>query len=35
MAVFLFNNPAIDKEILGEYLGKNKDFNVQVLNHFM
>lgn len=28
MAHFLFHNPAIDKEVLGEYLGKNKEFNI-------
>lgn len=31
-ASFLFNNPGIDKEVLGEFLGKNSEFNIEVLN---
>lgn len=35
IAKFLFENPAIDKEVLGEFLGSVKPLNVEVLNEFL
>jgi brefeldin A-resistance guanine nucleotide exchange factor 1 len=35
IARFLKENPAIDKEILGEFLGSNKPKNIEILQKFM
>eukprot|EP00357_Protocruzia_adherens_P036262 CAMPEP_0115010016 /NCGR_PEP_ID=MMETSP0216-20121206/23024_1 /TAXON_ID=223996 /ORGANISM="Protocruzia adherens, Strain Boccale" /LENGTH=567 /DNA_ID=CAMNT_0002378069 /DNA_START=397 /DNA_END=2097 /DNA_ORIENTATION=+ len=34
MASFLRNNPALDREVLGAYLGDKHDFNIKVLTEY-
>jgi brefeldin A-resistance guanine nucleotide exchange factor 1 len=34
IAVFFKENPAIDKEAMGEYMGKNDAFNIEVMNEY-